>query len=109
MIARIWRGAVEAQNAKPYAAHLLGDDGSISDYTDVPGNRGAWVLQRDVDDRVEFMMFSLWESMDAIRSYAGEAPERAVFYEKDDRYLIERDETVSHFEVLGCGARPALN
>jgi len=44
-------------------------------------------------------MFTLWESMEAIQAFAGDRPEVAVFYPEDDRYLVERDETVSHYEV----------
>jgi hypothetical protein len=37
--------------------------------------------------------------MDAVRRFAGPAPERAVFYPDDDRYLIQRDEHVDHYDV----------
>jgi len=104
MIARIWRGAVDLADGNAYAAHLVGDDGGIADYTDVPGNLGAWVLRANSHNRAEFVMFSLWESMDAIKAYAGDNPDRAVFYDKDQRYLIEREEIVSHFEVVGQGS-----
>jgi heme-degrading monooxygenase HmoA len=61
-------------------------------------------LRREIDGKTEFVMFTLWDSMDAIRSFAGERPEVAVFYPEDDRYLIERDEHVSHFEVADHAA-----
>jgi hypothetical protein len=38
--------------------------------------------------------------MDAVRQFAGEDPEAAVFYPEDDRYLVERDLRSNHFEVL---------
>jgi len=57
------------------------------------------MLRRDVDGKAEFLMFTLWESMEAIQAFAGDRPEVAVFYPEDDRYLVERDETVSHYEV----------
>lgn len=44
-------------------------------------------------------MFTLWDSMQAIESFAGSTPEVAVFYPEDDRFLIERETIVSHFEV----------
>jgi hypothetical protein len=44
-------------------------------------------------------MFTLWDSMEAIQAFAGDQPEVAVFYPEDDRYLVERQETVSHYEV----------
>ena len=46
------------------------------------------------------MIVSLWDSMDAVRRFAGESPERAVFYPEDERFLVARDEQVTHYEVL---------
>lgn len=97
MIARIWRGAVAQRDGDAYAEYMRKT--GIEGYIRTPGNRGAWMLRRDVDRKTEFVMFTLWDSMDAVRGFAGERPEVAVFYPEDDRYLIERDELVSHFEV----------
>jgi heme-degrading monooxygenase HmoA len=58
------------------------------------------VLWRVTDGRAEFLTLSFWDSKEAIRGFAGDDIERAVFYPKDDRYLIERDPTVRHFEML---------
>jgi hypothetical protein len=41
----------------------------------------------------------LWDSMESVTAFAGDQPEIAVFYPEDDRYLVERDETVTHYEV----------
>jgi hypothetical protein len=38
--------------------------------------------------------------MDAIRRFAGDEPERAVYYPEDERFLVEREDTVSHFELI---------
>jgi hypothetical protein len=43
---------------------------------------------------------SLWESMDAVRRFAGDDPARAVFHDEDDGFLVERDLHVDHFEVV---------
>jgi hypothetical protein len=45
-------------------------------------------------------MFSLWDSLEAVKAFAGEDYETAVFYPEDDCYLVERDEVSSHFEVV---------
>jgi heme-degrading monooxygenase HmoA len=45
-------------------------------------------------------MVSFWESEAAVRAFAGPDIERAVFYPEDDRYLIDRDERVTHYEVV---------
>jgi heme-degrading monooxygenase HmoA len=76
----------------------------LAEYEATPGNRGAWMLRRDLDDRTEFVMFTLWETIDAVKAFAGEDHERAVFYPEDDRFLIERDLDATHYEVAGSGA-----
>jgi heme-degrading monooxygenase HmoA len=58
------------------------------------------MLRRDLGDRCEYLMFSLWDSLEAVKAFAGEDYETAVFYPEDDRYLVERDEVSSHFEVV---------
>jgi heme-degrading monooxygenase HmoA len=98
MIARIWRGAVAREDRDEYAEYM--QDTGVAGYVSVPGNRGAWMLRRDVDgDRTEFVMFTLWDSLDAIKAFAGEDYETAVFYPEDDRFLVVRDPTSSHYEV----------
>lgn len=97
MIARIWRGAVRAEDGDAYADYM--DDTGVRGYAETPGNRGVYMLKRTVDDRVEFVMFTLWDSLDAVKAFAGEDYERAVFYPEDDRFLVERDESSTHFEV----------
>ena len=73
----------------------------IAGYQRTPGNRGAWELWRMDGDRAEIVKVSLWESWSAIEAFAGQDIEQAVFYPEDDRYLIERDLTVHHYEVAG--------
>jgi heme-degrading monooxygenase HmoA len=68
-----------------------------------PGNRGFSVLHRPDGDREEFLTISLWESLDVIRAFAGDDIDRAVFYPEDERYLVERELTVSHFEYVPTG------
>jgi heme-degrading monooxygenase HmoA len=97
MVARIWRGAVRVADGDEYADYMRRT--GLAAYRSTSGNRGAWMLRRDVDDRTEFVMFTLWDSLDAVKAFAGDDYERAVFYPDDDRYLIERDLVSSHFTV----------
>jgi heme-degrading monooxygenase HmoA len=97
VIARIWKGTVRKGDGDEYAQYVY--DTGLSAYADTEGNRGAWMLRRDVGDRTEFMTFSLWESLDAVKGFAGEDYETAVYYPGDDRFLVERDETCAHYEV----------
>jgi len=97
MIARLWRGAVKQADGDDYAQYMT--ETGVAGYVSTPGNRGVWMLRRDLDDKTEFLMFTLWDSMQAIEGFAGPEPEVAVFYPQDDEFLVERDTVVSHFEV----------
>jgi heme-degrading monooxygenase HmoA len=98
MIARTWRGATRAEDADAYLDYL--DRTGFSEYRKTPGNRSVLGLRRIVNDRAEFLLISLWESEAAIRGFAGEDIGKAVFYPADERFLIERDNHVSHYEVV---------
>ena len=97
MIARIWKGSVRKEDGDVYARYIA--DTGFDEYSKTPGNRGAWMLRRDVGDLTEFVTFSLWESIEAIKGFAGEEYETAVYYPEDDRYLVERDDRCAHYEV----------
>ena len=97
MIARIWRGVVADADADAYAEYMLAT--GVPEYAAAPGNRGVHMLRRRIDAGCEFVMFTLWESLDDVRTFAGDDPEQAVFYPEDDRFLIERDRRVRHYEV----------
>jgi heme-degrading monooxygenase HmoA len=98
MIARIWRGATTSESADAYLAYLQRT--GLAAYRATPGNRAALAFRRNVDGRAEFLLVTLWESHEAIASFAGSDQERAVFYPEDDRFLIERGERVDHFDVV---------
>jgi len=66
MIARIWRGAVRAEDAPAYADYVQRT--GIEGYQGTPGNRGAWLLWRTEGDRAEFVTVSFWESRAAIEA-----------------------------------------
>jgi heme-degrading monooxygenase HmoA len=97
MIARTWRGAVRREDADAYADYMQAT--GVAGYAATPGNRGVWMLRRDLGELTEFVMFTLWDSMDSVRGFAGEDAETAVFYPEDDRFLVERDLRSTHFEV----------
>jgi heme-degrading monooxygenase HmoA len=98
MIARTWRGAVRSEDGDAYADYM--QDTGVAGYVKTPGNRGAWMLRRELGATTEFVMFTLWESIDAVKNFAGDDHEVAVFYPEDDRYLVERDLTATHYEVM---------
>lgn len=96
MIARVWTGVVRVADAGAYADYVRRT--GFAEYARTAGNLGAWMLRRDDDDRSELVTLSFWESLDAIKAFAGEDIEAAVLYPEDERYLIEAS-TVRHYEV----------
>jgi heme-degrading monooxygenase HmoA len=94
----MWRGWVRTEDRAAYASYV--EETGMAEYRRTPGNRGAHLLTRDLGDgRAEIVTLSFWDSLDAITGFAGNDITRAVFYPEDDRYLVDRETTVTHFEV----------
>jgi heme-degrading monooxygenase HmoA len=102
VIARTWRGWTRREDSDAYVEYLQAT--GIPEYRSTPGNLSAYILRRDDGDRTEFVALSFWDSLDSIKAFSGEPVDRAVFYPEDDRFLVDRETTVSHFEVIE--ARP---
>lgn len=98
MIARMWRGAVRADDADAYLDYL--DRTGFTEYRATPGNRGLVALRQTQGDRCAYLLLTLWDSIDDVKAFAGDDFEKAVFYPEDDRFLVERDLTSSHFDVV---------
>jgi heme-degrading monooxygenase HmoA len=102
MISRLWRGRTAAANADAYEELLRTK--ILPGIHRVDGYRGAYVLRRDVDGGVEFVTMTLFESMEAVRAFAGEDYETAVILPEAERLLAEADEKANHYEIV---LRPA--
>src|SRR5216684_270653 len=98
MIARIWRGVTPESKADSYVSYLKKT--GVKQYRSTKGNRGVYVLRRVIDGRAEFVLISLWDSMEAVRRFAGPDVEKAVFYPEDKDFLVELESKVSHYQVM---------
>ena len=102
MIARTWRGVTRAADADRYADYV--EATGLRAFAETPGNLGALLLRRPVEadgaPGTEFLVVSFWDSMDAVKRFAGPEPSKAVFYPEDDAYLVRRELTVDHYEVV---------
>ena len=95
MIARLWRGRARTpKDADAYQRHVTGT--VLPSIASIEGHRGAQVLRRGE----EFLVITFWESMDAIRRFAGEDPERAVVEPEARAVLADFDDFVRHYEVM---------
>ena len=97
MIARLWRGEAKPAQADAYYRHVTGT--VFPEVARLPGHRGAYVLRREVDGAVEFLVVTLWDSMDAVRAFAPD-PERAVVEPAAQAVLSRYDDFVRHYEVV---------
>ena len=98
MIARVWRGTALPERADQYVEHL--QRSVLPELYQIEGFRGAYVLRRDLNNGVEFTVQTLWESMDAIRKFAGENVEAAVVAPAARPLFREFDSTATHYEIV---------
>jgi len=99
MIARIWHGTTELAKADEYIDYL--NKTGIPDYRATKGNSGAYILRKIEGDTAHFYTLTFWDSFDSIKEFAGEDYEKARYYPEDEKFLLEFEPTVRHFEVLG--------
>ncbi len=98
MIARTWRGWTSTDDAEAYVEYLQAT--GIRECRETTGNRAAYILRREAGERTEFVTLTFWDSLEAVRGFAGDEIEKAVFYPEDDRYLVDREVVVSHYEAI---------
>jgi heme-degrading monooxygenase HmoA len=65
----------------------------------IPGHRGALVLRRPAGDVVEISVLTFWESMEAVKRFAGDPPDRAVVEPEARAILLSFDERVKHLAI----------
>ncbi len=97
MIARHWRGWTETQNADAYEALLKNK--VLPSLKDIDGYRGGYLLRSDGARQVEFVVINLFDSLEAVKRFAGPVYAIPVF-EPEARELLSRIEPVAmHYEV----------
>jgi heme-degrading monooxygenase HmoA len=99
MIERHWIGVTRADAAPAYVAHLERE--TFPGLERLPGFRAARILRRDTIEGVEFRIVTVWESIEAIRAFAGSSPERAVVPPVVQAMMVRYDSVVTHYEIAG--------
>jgi len=98
MILRMWSGRATLEKSEEYIEHATRK--VFPALAAIEGHRGAYLLRRAVDGAIEFVVLTLWESMEAVRKFAGVKPEKAVVDPEARAALTAFDESVTHFEVV---------
>jgi heme-degrading monooxygenase HmoA len=98
MIVRMWHGIVEASKADEYAEFMK--ERAAPDYSSVQGLNKLMFLRSVEADTAHFLLVTHWDSMEAVKKFAGELPEKAKYYPEDDDFLLEKEETSALYEVF---------
>lgn len=96
-IIRVWYGLAHKNTAEKYVSHVK--NGIYPLFSEMKGNLGAKVLRRDMEDGVQFMVATRWDSMESIKEFAKDDVEKAVVAEVAQPYFIRYDDRVAHFTV----------
>jgi heme-degrading monooxygenase HmoA len=99
MISRIWRGWTTRQNADAYEALLRAEIFTGIIDRGISGFQGIDLLRRDVAEEIEFVTIMWFDSLLAVRTFAGEDYERAVVPSAARQLLVRFDARSAHYEV----------
>jgi heme-degrading monooxygenase HmoA len=103
MIVREWRGRASPRNEDAYPKHFR--ENVVPELRKLAGFLGADLSRRQLGDQIEFLVVTRWQSMDAIRGFAGADTERAVVEPGAIAALVEFDSAVHHYVVIEEVAR----
>lgn len=98
MITRLWHGWTSKENAGAYEELLRTK--ILPGIHRVQGYEGAYLLRRELEDEVEFVTLTMFESMEAVRAFAGERYEVAVVPPEARALLSRFDQTSIHYETI---------
>jgi len=104
MIIREWRARADSANAEAYPAHFR--TVVLPELRHIDGFLGAALARRRLDERIEFLVLTRWQSLEAIRGFAGASIAKAVVEPGAVAALTDFDTHVQHYEVLEEAAAP---
>ncbi len=98
MIARTWHGRTLLQDADAYEAFMK--ERAAPDYGSVDGLKQIFFTRRDDEDCAHFLLITIWDSMDAVKKFAGDDPAKAKYYPEDDKFLLEKEDCSLNHQVF---------
>jgi heme-degrading monooxygenase HmoA len=98
MITRIWHGKTKAEHADVYLKYV--QETGLKDYQKISGNLSAKILRKIEGNICHFYTITEWDSLESIKQFAGEDFEKARYYDDDEKYLLELEEKVNHYETF---------
>ena len=99
MIIRIWHGWTSPDNAETYEALLKEEIFVGIENRRIAGFHGIQLLRRNVGAEVEFVTIMRFDSLDAVREFAGDDYEVAVVPPKARAVLVHFDDRSQHYDL----------
>ena len=99
MIARIWHGWTKRADAKAYAEMLRNEIFPNIAARNIEGYHGAELFIREDGDEVEFVTLLRFDSMDAVKEFAGTDEGKPVIYPKTEGLLTRMDDRSQHYRI----------
>jgi len=99
MIGRIWHGWTTPEKADAYDSLLQEEIFIGIRNRQIPGFRGIQLFRRNIGAEVEFITIMWFDSLDAVRTFAGEDYEQCVVPPKARAILSRFDDRSQHYEV----------
>jgi len=104
MISRIWHGWTTPENADVYEGLLKEEIFAGIRNRQIRGFKDIQLHRRNIGDEVEFVTIMFFDSLAAVREFAGEDYELAVVPPKARAVLSHFDERSQHYEIRVAGS-----
>lgn len=102
MICRMWRGWTPAAKAEAYDSYLKNElFARVKQELGARGYRGFHLLRHDRGDEVEFVTMVWFESLEAVKGFAGANYETPVISEKAQKLLSHYADRCEHYDLAG--------
>jgi heme-degrading monooxygenase HmoA len=98
MIERVWSARTTRDGARTYAEYFRRT--VLPELSAIEGYRGARVLERELNGGIELVVVTRWQTLDAIRAFAGDELDRAVVHDEAAVLLTDYDRKVRHYGVV---------
>jgi len=95
---RLWHGEVAIEQADDYEQFMV--ERAAPDYASVKGLLHLFFQRNDSEIKAEFLLVTIWDTMESIKEFAGENPELAKYYKEDDAFLLSKEKYVSMYNIF---------
>ena len=100
MIARIWYGWTNHENAGKYESLLRNEVFPSIEAKKIKGYRKISLLKRKLENEVEFITIMLFDNIEAVKDFVGEDYENSYVPDNARKVLLKHDEKSQHYEII---------